>query len=104
MCAPRTSGCGLRAPPGATRLRRPWRPGSPRVRRAPAAPHIDRGKQEQPYHVDEMPVPGSRLEAEMLPGREVTLGGADQADGQEDGANDHVETVEARRHEEGRAV
>ena len=30
------------------------------------APHIDAGEEEQPDDVDEMPVPGGRLEAEML--------------------------------------
>src|SRR5436853_3785865 len=73
-------------------------------RRAPAAPDVDRGEQEQPDDVDEMPVPGGRLEPEMLPRREVALVGADQAYGEEDGADDHVEAVEAGRHEEGRAV
>ena len=50
-------------------------------RRAPAAPDVDRDEQEQPHDVDEMPVPGRRLEAEMLLRREVALVGADQADG-----------------------
>ena len=36
-----------------------------RMRHA-GAPHIDAGEQEQPHHVDEMPVPGGELEAEML--------------------------------------
>src|SRR5437867_878195 len=44
------------------------------------APHIDAGKQEQPHHVDEMPVPGAELEAEMLRRREVPEIGAGQAD------------------------
>src|SRR5947209_16452408 len=51
-----------------------------------------------------MPVPGGRLEAEMLPWREVALVGADQAHGEENRADDDVEAVEARRHEEGRAI
>src|SRR5579862_4441002 len=51
-----------------------------------------------------MPVPGRRLEAEMLPRREIPGVRSDQADGQEDRANDDVEAVEAGRHEEGRAV
>ena len=33
---------------------------------APAAPDVDAEEQEQPDDVDEMPVPGRRLEAEML--------------------------------------
>src|SRR5947208_16816172 len=37
-------------------------------------------------------------------GREVALVGPDQANDQEDGADDHMEAVEAGRHEKGRAV
>ena len=50
-----------------------------------------------------MPVPGGGFEAEVRLGREVALG-AEVADDQEDGADKHVEAVEAGRHEEGRAV
>src|SRR5438270_12691814 len=81
-----------------------WAAVSPRVRRAPAAPDVERREQEQPHDVDEMPVPRSGLEAEVLPRREVAAVGADQADAKEDGADDDVETVEAGRHEKGRAV
>src|SRR5690606_30276548 len=73
-------------------------------RRAPAAPDIDGDEEEQPNDIDEVPVPGGRLEPEVLLGREVALVGAEQADAQEDGADDDMEAVEARRHEEGRAV
>src|SRR6185295_5292172 len=74
------------------------------IRRAPAAPDVDAQEQEQPHHVDEMPVPGGRLEAEMLLRGEMPLVGADQADGEEDGADDDMEAVEAGRHEEGRGI
>src|SRR3954447_20355308 len=77
---------------------------SPVDRRAPAAPDVDRGEQEQPHDVDEMPVPGGSLEPEMLLWREVALGGAQQADAEEDRADDHVEAVEPGRHEEGGAI
>src|SRR5262249_44424431 len=70
----------------------------------PGAQDIDAGKQEQPNHVDEVPVPGAELEAEMLLGREVSELGADQADDQERRADDHMRAVEAGRHEEGGAV
>ena len=30
------------------------------------APHIDAGEQEQPHNVDEMPIPGAELKAEVL--------------------------------------
>src|SRR4051794_35172907 len=68
------------------------------------SPDIDAEEQEQPDHVDEMPVPGGELETEMLGRREVAGIGAEQAHQQEDGADQHMETVEAGRHEEGRAV
>src|SRR5688500_3020353 len=75
-----------------------------RNRRAGGAPAVDAGEEEEPDHVDEMPVPGGGLEAEMLLRGEVALHRADQADGQEDRADDNVEAVEAGRHEEGGAV
>ncbi len=46
----------------------------------------------------------ANLEAEMLLGREVSGIGAQQADQQEDRADQHVEAVEAGRHEEGGAI
>src|SRR3546814_13615733 len=36
---------------------------------APAAPDVDGEEQEQPNHVDDMPVPGGRLDADMVPGQ-----------------------------------
>src|SRR5204862_309451 len=57
-------------------------------RRAPAAPDIDGGEEEQPHHVDEVPVPGRGLETEMLLRREVALVRADQVHEQEDRADD----------------
>jgi len=51
-----------------------------------------------------VPVPGGGLEAEMTLRREVAAHGAHQADRQEDGADDHVEAVKARRHVEDRGV
>src|SRR5512143_3508307 len=75
-----------------------------RDRRAGAAEDVDAEEQEQPHHVDEVPVPGRRLEAEMLLGLEMTRTRAEQADGQEDRADDDVEAVEAGRHEEGGGI
>ena len=40
---------------------------------ADAAPPVDADEEEQPHHVDEVPVPGRRLEAEMMVGREMAL-------------------------------
>src|SRR4051812_39392254 len=88
----------------AAKARQPGSPASPGVRRAPAAPDVDRREQEQPDYVDEMPIPGGSLEAEMLTRREVALVRTDEADGQKDRPDDDMEAVKARRHEEGRAV
>src|SRR5690606_40953629 len=41
---------------------------------------VDEGEQEQPDHVDEVPVPGGRLEAEVLLRRELAGEQAQQAD------------------------
>src|SRR3954466_772550 len=68
------------------------------------APHIDAGEQEQPHHVNEVPVPGGELEAEMLRRREVSEIDPDQTDDQECRADDDMEAVEAGRHEEGCAI
>src|SRR5580693_9352371 len=73
-------------------------------RGAPGTPDIDAGEQEQPYHVDEMPVPGREFEAQMLLRRKLAELGAEQADDQEYCADDDVRAVEAGRHEKGGAV
>src|SRR5690349_1162033 len=53
------------------------------------APDIDAGEEEQPHHVDEVPIPSGRFEAEV-PGRdEMTLDRTEQADGEEGRADDH---------------
>src|SRR5882672_6959953 len=39
------------------------------------SPDIDAGEQEQPHHVDEVPVPSGEFEAEMVRRREVALVG-----------------------------
>src|SRR5215475_8173201 len=71
---------------------------------AARTPDINAGEQEQPDHVDKMPVPSCELEAEMLLGAEMAEEGTDQAHGQEDRADDHVGAMEASRHEEGGTV
>src|SRR3954468_16108651 len=68
------------------------------------SPDVDAGEQEQPDHVDEVPVPGGEFEAEMLVRLEVPGIGPDQADQQEDGADQHVEAVKAGGHEEGSTI
>ena len=51
-----------------------------------------------------MPVPGSGLETEMLLRREMALECPEQANGEEDRSDDHMEAMEARGHEEGRTI
>src|SRR5262249_8410613 len=68
------------------------------------SPHVDAGEQEQPNHVDEMPVPSRELQSEMLFGIELPRKSATEAYHQEDRSDDHVRAVKARRHEERRAV
>src|SRR6476646_110111 len=68
------------------------------------APDIDPGEEEQPYHVDEMPIPGGGLETEMTCRREMSRNGPAQTHDQEDRADDHVHAMETRGHEERRAV
>src|SRR5438105_15611767 len=68
------------------------------------APNIDAGEQEEPHHVDEMPVPSGKFETQMLRRREMAEIGAEQADAQECRSNDHMRAMKPGRHEEGRAV
>src|SRR4029079_8983067 len=74
-----------------------------RMRRT-GSPYVYAGEQEQPYHVDEVPVPCGELEAEVLFRREVAGSCAQQTDDQEDRADDHVCAVKTGRHEERGAV
>src|SRR3546814_16637214 len=67
-------------------------------------PDIDGEEQEQPDDIDEMPIPGSRFETEMLLGGEVAIVKALQEDREEDGADDDVKAMKPGRHEKGRAV
>ncbi len=77
---------------------RPTRP----VAAPSASPPVDAAEQEQPDHIDEMPVPGRGLEAEMMGRREMAGPRPEEADDQEGRSDDHMETVETRRHIEGR--
>ena len=67
-------------------------------------PDIDAGKEEQPHHVNKVPVPGSRLKAEMLLRCKVTGKRPEQHHSQRDCTHNHMETVKASRHKEGRAI
>src|SRR4051794_25219465 len=68
------------------------------------APPIDADKQKQPDDIDEMPVPGGSFEAEVMVRPEMPLPRPPKADGQERGADDHMEAVKPGRHEEGRWI
>src|SRR6266849_5780210 len=67
-------------------------------------PNIDTGEQEQPNHVDKVPVPGGELESEMLGRSEMAEIGANQADDQECRADDHMRAVKSGGHEKGGAI
>lgn len=71
---------------------------------AKVAPYIDGSKEEEPHHINKVPVPSSRFEAEVLFYCHVAFVGADQANQQEDGSNEYVEAMKACRHKEGGAV
>src|SRR5579864_9542825 len=68
------------------------------------AEHVDAREEEQPHHVDEVPIPRCRLEAEVPRWGELPCDRAEKAHRQEDRPDDHVETMEAGCHEEGRTV
>jgi ATP-binding cassette subfamily B protein RaxB len=61
---------------------------------------VDEHEQAEPHHVDEVPVPRHRFEGEMPFRREVAAQAAQPDHRQHDGAQRHMETVEAGEHEE----
>ena len=73
-------------------------------RRRPRGPYIDAAEQEQPHHIDEMPVPGGSLEAKMLLGIKMPGERPKQRNRQENCSDEHVSAVKARCHEEGSAI
>src|SRR5262249_16716602 len=70
------------------------------MRDAGRTPHINARKQENPDDVDKMPVPGGKLETEMLGGSEMSKIDTNEAHDQERRAYDHVGAVESGSHEE----
>src|SRR5690349_2035628 len=66
--------------------------------------HVDAGEEEQPDHVDEMPVPGGCLEAEMARRSELSCDRSEEANREEDRADDHMKAVKTGGHEERRAI
>src|SRR6516165_2582707 len=71
---------------------------------ASLSPPIDADEKEKPDDVDEMPIPGGRLEPEMVVRLEITAPRTKEANRQERRADHHVEAVKAGRHEKGRRV
>src|SRR5215472_1811912 len=69
-----------------------------------AAPNVDAGKQKQPHHVDEVPVPRREFKSEMLGRLELSSDGAEQTNNQEDRPDDHMSAMKARGHEKRGAV
>ena len=65
---------------------------------------VDEYKQEQPYHIDEVPVPGHSLKCEMVIRLEMAFHAPEPDDDQHDGSHRHVESMEAGQHVERRAV
>ena len=62
------------------------------------ASNINAGKEEQPNHVDEVPIPSCGLKSEVLLGLEMSRIGPEEAHRQEDSAHQHMEAVKASRH------
>ena len=65
--------------------------------------HIDGDKQEQPHHINKMPIPRSRFETEVIVGRKMALPRPPPANGEKDRSDDDMKAVKSRRHKKGRA-
>src|SRR5690606_11307488 len=61
-------------------------------------PPVNGKEQEQPDHVNEVPIPRRRLETEVMGRREMPLHRPDQADQQKDRSDEHMHAVEPSRH------
>lgn len=68
------------------------------------APEIDRDKQEQPHHINKVPIPRRGLESKMAFRREMAFLRAYPAHKQENSSDQNMETVESRCHVEGRCI
>lgn len=68
------------------------------------APDIDREEEEDPDHINEVPVPSCSFKAKVVVGREVPLQRTHQTYEEEDRADDNVDAVKTRRHEEDAAI
>ena len=65
------------------------------------APPVDGAEQEQPDHINKMPIPSRGLKAKMMVRFKVALARPEIAHDQEGSADDNVEAVETGRHVEG---
>src|SRR5213596_3536014 len=76
-----------------------------RTRPSERSEHVDGGEDDDPHHIDEVPVDARHLDAEVtlrvLP--EVTAPGADVGEGEQDQADRDVRSVQAREAVEDRA-
>lgn len=60
--------------------------------------------QEQPDHVDKIPIPGGEFETSMLLARKMPGERASEENSEENCSNNDVKPMEAGRHEKGCAV
>jgi hypothetical protein len=70
----------------------------------PGTPHVNAGKQEQPYYVDKMPVPRRKFKTQVLLSRKLPGKSTQEANGEKNRSDDDVEAMKTRCHEKGRAV
>ena len=68
------------------------------------SPHVNSGKQEEPYHVYKVPVPSGEFKAQMPFRRELAFIRTRQIHCQKERSDDHMKSMEARRQEKGCAV
>ena len=71
---------------------------------SPGTPYINAGEEEQPYYVDEMPVPRRKFKTQVLFSRKLPGKSTQKANSEKNRSDDDVEAMETRRHEKGRAV
>ena len=64
------------------------------------APDVDAGEEEEPDHINKVPVPSCGFKSDMSFGCEVPCLKAEEANREEDRTDHNVEAMEACRHEE----
>ena len=65
------------------------------------APSIETKIEKDPHNIHEMPIPGGSLKAPVMPWGEMVGGGAEKANKEEEGADEHMEAVETGGDKEG---